>query len=170
MVEFLKVRNVKSPVRDASENAGIDFFIPELDAFLVEEADKFGKNIEIDVKRGTITILPHGDVLIPSGIKSKFPNNLALIAFNKSGIATKKKLICGACVVDSSYEGEILVHLINTSNEPQTLEFGQKFIQFVPVVINSDELTVHDNMTDEEFYKDHESKRKTGGFGSSDLK
>lgn len=70
MIEFLKVRNVKSPERDASENAGIDFFIPELNAFYIDEVEKFGKNIEIDIKHGTITIPPHEDLIIPSGIIS----------------------------------------------------------------------------------------------------
>ena len=68
MIEFLKVRNVKDPIRDASENAGIDFFIPEINSFTVDDANKFGNKVEIDIKNKTITILPHGDVLIPSGI------------------------------------------------------------------------------------------------------
>ena len=28
-MQFIKTRNVKSPVRDIKENAGIDFYIPE---------------------------------------------------------------------------------------------------------------------------------------------
>ena len=28
-MQFIKIRDVKSPERDASENAGIDFYIPE---------------------------------------------------------------------------------------------------------------------------------------------
>ena len=31
MIEFLKIRNVKDPIWDFNENAGIDFFIPEKD-------------------------------------------------------------------------------------------------------------------------------------------
>ena len=41
-LEFIKVRNVKSPIRDASENAGIDFFVPEKDSFTEDELKKLG--------------------------------------------------------------------------------------------------------------------------------
>lgn len=170
MIEFLKIRNVKSPERDASENAGIDIFIPEIDSYTVDEADNFGDDVEVDIRNETITIYPHGDLLIPCGIKCKFPNNMALIAFNKSGIVTKKKLIVGTCVVDSSYQGELFLHVINTSDKPQTIEFGQKLVQLVPIYINTEDLTIHNNMTSEEFYKGVESKRGDGAFGSSGIK
>lgn len=166
MIEFIKVRNVKDPIRDASENAGIDFFIPEVDAFFLDEAYKFGDKVEIDINAGTMTILPHGDVIIPSGIKSKFPNNLALVAYNKSGIATKKKLVVGAQVIDASYHGEWHLHLINTSDEPQTIEFGQKIVQFIPQVIDTNDI-VMSTQSEEEFYAGVESKRKDGKFGST---
>ena len=29
MIQFIKTRDVKSPLRNAEENAGIDFYIPE---------------------------------------------------------------------------------------------------------------------------------------------
>jgi dUTPase len=58
-----------------------------------------------ELKDGVIYIAPRADIVIPSGICSKFPANLALIANNKSGVATKKKLIFGASVIDTSYQG-----------------------------------------------------------------
>ncbi len=159
-LEFIKVRNVKSPIRDASENAGIDFFVPEKSAFTEEELDKLGI-----VRDNKIVIEPHCDVCIPSGIKSKFPNNLALIANNKSGICTKKKLIVGASVIDCSYQGEWHFHLINTSKHFQEIEFGQKIIQFIPTVIATDEVVVSD-LPEEEFFSE-KTKRGEGGFGST---
>jgi len=164
MIEFIKTRNVKLPIRNELENAGIDVFIPEKDSYTEEELKKFGENVIID--GNTITVAPYSDVLIPGGIKSKFPNNMALIAHNKSGIATKKKLIVGACVIDSSYQGEWFYNLINTSNEPQTIEFGQKIVQYVPQMIYFDKIVVHSNMTEEEFYTNTTS-RGDGAFGST---
>lgn len=77
-LKFSKVREVKSPSVGSSGSAGIDFFIPE------------------DFDSKTMNI---GDsILIPAGIKLNIPENSALIAFNKSGIATKKGLSVGACV------------------------------------------------------------------------
>lgn len=163
-MEFIKVRNVKSPERNAQENAGIDFYIPEFDSFTAEELDKFGKGTFIQDNK--IIIEPHCDVLIPSGIKSKFSNNLALVANNKSGIATKKKLVYGAQVIDCSYQGEWHFHLINTSNEEQEIEFGQKIIQFIPQVISTEEVVIS-NESEEEFFSNIHTSRGANGFGST---
>lgn len=163
-MEFIKIRNVKSPERNAQENAGIDFYIPEFDSFTSEELSKFGKGTFIQDNK--IIIEPHCDVLIPSGVKSKFDNNLALVANNKSGIATKKKLVAGAQVIDCAYQGEWHFHLINTSNEPQEIEFGQKIIQFIPYLISTDEVVIREDVTVDEFFTESTS-RGSGGFGST---
>ena len=163
MLEFIKTRNVKDPVWNPVENAGIDFFIPEKDAFTDEDIKGFGDDIVVD--GNTITIPPHGDIKIPAGIKSKFPNNVALIANNKSGIATKKKLIFGASVIDASYQGEWHIHLINTSKKPQTIEFGQKIVQFIPHYIYNEGLVVRD-VPEDEFFTE-KTERGAGGFGST---
>ena len=159
-LEFIKVRNVKSPIRDASENAGIDFFVPEKDSFTEDELKKLGI-----VRDNKIILEPHTDVCIPAGIKSKFPNNIALIANNKSGICTKKKLIFGASVIDCSYQGEWHFHLINTSNHSQEIEFGQKIIQFIPHIISTDDVVISD-LPEDEFFSE-KTKRGEGGFGST---
>tara|TARA_R110002153_G_scaffold34606_1_gene103354 strand:- start:202 stop:642 length:441 start_codon:yes stop_codon:yes gene_type:complete len=110
MILFYKLRDVKSPER-LGLNAGIDFFIPE---------------------DWPETILePSNSVLIPSGIKVQLPKNHCLIAFNKSGIATKYNLQVGACVVDENYKGEIHLHFTNTGRDLITLTARQKVIQFV---------------------------------------
>ena len=71
-MKICKIREVKDPVRANETDAGIDFFIPEeFDAVQLESQQS---------------------VLIPSGIKVNVPEGHALIAFNKSGIATKKHL------------------------------------------------------------------------------
>ena len=167
MIEFIKTRNVKNPERDANENAGIDFYIPEKDSYTQEELNNFGDNVTII--DNMITIAPKSDILIPGGIKSKFPNNIALVAQNKSGIATKKKLITGACVIDCSYQGEWFFNLINTSDKPQTIEFGQKIIQYVPEYIYIDDITIHSNITEEEFFT-NKTSRGSGAFGSTGIK
>ena len=163
MIQFIKTRDVKSPLRNAEENAGIDFYIPENnDDFIHDLAIKnpdvaLVKNVAlepvtemlkitdanrsfVDEETGKIYVAPRKDILIPSGIKSKFPNSLALVANNKSGIATKKKLVFGASVIDASYQGEWHLHLINTSDSYQEISCGTKVIQFIPHLISTDEL------------------------------
>ena len=54
---------------------------------------------------------------------------------NKSGIASKKRLVTGACVVDEGYTGEIFVNLHNIGEHPQFIESGDKIAQGVFVRI-----------------------------------
>ena len=166
MIEFLKTRDVKDPIRNVDENAGIDFFIPEKSDSMIAEIVGFNPNITFS--GNTIIIPPHEDILLPAGIKSKFDKNLALIANNKSGICTKKKLIFGASVIDSSYQGEWHIHLINTSKFEQRIEFGQKIVQFIPTVISTEEHKMYDLIftTEKEFYPE-KTNRGDGGFGST---
>ena len=164
MIDFLKVRGVKSPERNEKENAGIDFFIPEKSSFSEEELNNIKKN-GVCINQNQISIDPNCSVLIPSGIKSKFDNNLALIANNKSGIATKKGLIFGASVIDCSYQGEWHFHLINTTDRMQIIEFGQKIIQFIPHYINADPINVVEDITEDEFFTETTS-RGNKGFGN----
>ena len=161
--------NVKAPERDYG-NAGIDFFIPEYSESFVDAFENKNAvyNAYISNDKTFIRILPHGRVNIPSGIRSKFGPHLALIANNKSGIATKKKLVFGASVIDNSYQGEWHLHLINTSDTYQSLEFGQKAIQFIPHLIATDEVEVLD-LTPEEFYTEKTS-RGDGWQGSTGVK
>lgn len=166
MIEFLKVRNVKDPIRDVNENAGIDFFIPEKSEELDAEIKAF--NGRIGIHDSYLTIPPQEDILIPAGIMSKFDKNIALIANNKSGVSTKNKLIFGASVIDSSYQGEWHLHLINWSNKEQRIEYGKKIIQFIPTVISLDEHKMF-NGTAEEFFT-VKTNRGPDGFGSTDKK
>lgn len=166
MIEFLKVRNVKDPIWNFDENAGIDLFIPEKDDDVIKEIMEFNEKYHnnVAIKDNTIIVPAHQDVLIPAGIKSKFPKNVALMANNKSGVATKKKFIFGAQLIDTSYQGEWHIHLINTSNEPQTLEFGTKCVQFVPVLLYTEGCTI--TTYSDNFFTETTS-RGEGGFGST---
>ena len=82
-MKIAKVKDVKTPSRGTKKSAGIDFFVPN-------------DFIEVILK-------PQQAILIPSGIKVDVPQGYALIAFNKSGIATKKQLIAGACISADTY-------------------------------------------------------------------
>ena len=165
MVEFLKIRNVKSPEREKG-NAGIDAFIPEYSkefANLLRE-----KNPGFDITEDYIIIQPSKAVLIPSGLKTKFKESVALIATNKSGQATKKRLQVGATCVDSNYRGEVHLHVYNTGSLPVKIYFGEKLVQFVPYLIDTDSIEVKEGITEEDFYgSELETNRNEGGFGST---
>jgi len=161
--KFSKVRDVKSPSRGTLLSAGLDFFVPEFSYEFMSAVIAKNANNSMVLSENRITINPHGSVLIPSGIKTCFPENYALIAFNKSGVCTSKQLLAGGCVVDADYEGELHIHLINTSAQDQYILYGQKIIQFIliPVsYINPIEVSIN-----ELFHR--KSNRGEGGFGST---
>ena len=139
-----KIRDVKDPLMSSFGSAGIDFYIP----------NKWndGKDYLIG---------PRKDVLIPLGIKVQVPDFHALIAFNKSGVAVKQKLINGAVVVDADYRGEIHAHMINYSDRTQVIKCGQKITQFILQRYTTPHI-VYDKVKDN-------TKRGSGGFGSTGL-
>lgn len=110
-IKFTRIRDVKLPTRGTPQSAGIDFYIPKFDESFIR--DLLEKNSHKPFRYSDLTfdennkvenfvILPNEDILIPSGIKANVIKNHALIAYNKSGVCTKKNLICGACVVDET--------------------------------------------------------------------
>jgi len=122
---------------------------------------------------------PHQRILIPSGIKCKMDNNIcvqdicyhknvALIAFNKSGVASKLGLDIGSSVVDSSYQGEIHISLINTSNDTVKIYEKQKIIQFIELPIYTSDIEIVGS--EEELYNGVVTERGEKGFGAHDNK
>jgi len=145
-MKISKIRDVKTPIRANSTDAGIDFFIPN------------------DWNNGEpLWLSPGQQALIPSGVKVNVPEGYALIAFNKSGIATKKQLMAGAAVVDEGYQGELHIHVINTGSAVQRLIAGDKIMQFILIPVSYDSVDVVD---ESELFTD-ESARGSGGFGST---
>lgn len=174
MIKFLVAGNGIAPKR-AHGDAGFDFYVPKYSDALVDEINtKSNRKVNIvkddNIEEVKIKLYPHEDVLIPTYVYSQFPSNIALVAKNKSGVATKQKLDVGACVVDSSYQGIIHVHVTNVSSEPQFIEFGKKIVQFVPFLIDDSEPEITTGMTPKEFFGNTASARGTGGFGSTGLK
>ena len=145
-MKFTKVRDVKSPKRANDTDAGIDFFVPE--------------------NAGTIKLTPGDSCLIASGIKVNVPKGYALVAFNKSGVATKKGLQVGACVVDCGYQGEVHIHLVNIGQEYTQLLPGDKVVQFVLLKLGN---PILEEVSEENLYEE-ESNRGDGGFGSTGTK
>ena len=96
-VRVFKVRpTAKLPHRAHNTDAGMDlFYCPQ------EEV--------------AITIPPSCTALLQTGVKMQVPDTCMLQVMNKSGIASKKQLLAGACVVDEGYTGEIFVNLHNES-------------------------------------------------------
>jgi len=140
--------SAKLPVRAHPTDAGMDLF------FCPAPRDDIPKQIE--------SVLPHGSSLFPTGLKIEVPEGYMLEIKNKSGIASKRGLLVGACVVDRGYTGEIFVNLHNPSDRTQTIHAGQKIAQAVFVKIREDIQIIES----ENIY-DKETSRGDGALGST---
>lgn len=144
-MKILKTRDVKTPTRGTDKSAGLDFYVPN------------------DFP-GTHYLATSQSINIPSGIKANVPEGYALIVMNKSGVALKKGLQVGACVVDEDYQGEIHLHVTNVGDEVAEIKPGEKLVQMLLIpVLYAEVEEVHK----EEDLFDAETERGSGGFGST---
>lgn len=111
----------------------------------------------------TAVILNPGDsVLIPTGLAVHIADpGLAAVLLPRSGLGHKHGIVLGNLVglIDSDYQGQVLVSCWNRGQTPFTIEIGERIAQmvFVPVVQVEFERV-------EEFTA---SERGHGGFGHS---
>ncbi|AXQ14463.1 MULTISPECIES: dUTP diphosphatase [Shewanella] len=110
----------------------------------------------------SITIAPGETVLIPTGIAVHVADpSLAAVILPRSGLGHKNGIVLGNLVglIDSDYQGPLMVSCWNRSQTPFTLEIGDRLAQlvFVPVVQAQFKLV-------DEF---DTSDRGEGGFGHS---
>jgi len=178
---YTKVRDVKSPTRGTSRSAGIDFYVPTFDDKFIVQITNKNKNLSFDGIRflggsldpvtltadeaiSGIMLFEHERILIPSGIHVNIPEGYALIAHNKSGVASKKGLDILAEVIDEDYQGEVHLSVYNTGTEPQMITQGEKLIQCILTPVLYADLIEIENL--ETLYP-VETERKDGGFGST---
>jgi len=113
------------------------------------------------------TVLPGESVLMPTGCKFAIPHGYMMEIKNKSGIAYKRQLLVGACVVDSGYEGEVFVNLHNIGTEPQHLEPGDKIAQAVVVPVVHARFMASESPDIYDWYPITISERGDGALGST---
>jgi dUTPase len=89
---------------------------------------------------------------------------------NRSGMAAKRSLLVGACVIDSGYNGEVFVNLHNVGKDTQYIKPGTRIAQvvLVPVVHFRAVASGKDNLY--EWYPITISDRGDGALGSTDDK
>jgi len=107
----------------------------------------------------TVVIAPHDRARVPTGLAVEIPSGHAGLVWDKSGLAAKQGITVLAGVIDEGYRGELVLCLANVSNEPQTIEKGQKAAQLLIQKVEQVEV--------EEAVELSESERGEKGFGSS---
>lgn len=107
-----------------------------------------------------LRILPGQTILVPTGMAIHIGDpGLAAVILPRSGLGHKNGIVLGNLVglIDSDYQGQLMVSCWNRGSEPFELEPGARLAQmvFVPVVQVDFEVV-------EEF---HATERGEGGFG-----
>jgi len=140
MQKILKVKRI-------SEDAKMPSYAHEGDAAL----DLFS--------RAQITFKPGEKHSVPTGIAMEIPEGHAGLIWDKSGLAINQGLKTLGGVVDATYRGEVMVGMINLSNQEYVLEKGHKVAQMIIQKVEHVIVDEVENLSD--------TSRGEGGFGST---
>lgn len=101
--------------------------------------------------------------LIPTGLFIELPDGYEAQIRPRSGLAAKRGLtmLNSPGTIDSDYRGEIKCIVVNLSNEPQTVEPGERIAQMVIARYEQITWTEAENLSD--------TRRGGGGFGSTGM-
>lgn len=108
-----------------------------------------------------ITINPFERKLVPTGLAIQLEQGYEAQIRPRSGTSIKHGLTLINCVgtVDSDYCGQIFIPMVNISNEPYTIQVGERVAQMVIAEYTKVELEVVNEL--------EETERGEGGFGST---
>lgn len=111
-----------------------------------------------------IELGPLERAIIPTGIFIELPAGYEAQIRPRSGLAAKKgvSLVNSPGTIDADYRGEIGVILVNLSNEPFTVERGERIAQMV--------IAKHEQARWVEVDQLGESERGEKGFGSTGVR
>jgi len=109
-----------------------------------------------------MTLAPGQAELIPTGIAIHLDDpQLAAVLLPRSGLGHKHGIVLGNLVglIDSDYQGQVMVSCWNRGSAPFTIAPGERIAQMVIVPVLQVDLEIVEQFT--------ESHRGAGGFGSS---
>ena len=138
VIKIVNMSNNKLPEYSTEQSAGVD-----LRAYTIKK----------------ISLKPLERTLVPTGLFIELPDGYEAQIRPRSGLAIKKgiSVLNAPGTIDSDYRGEIMVVLINLSNENVEINNGDRICQ---MVINR-----HEKACFKEVIELNETKRGKGGFG-----
>lgn len=139
--------DAKLPTRKHKADAGMDLY-----AYIEEYDEGYGEGIHVSIG------IPPGEVaIIHTGIVIEIPKGYVGLVWPKSG----SNYLIGGGVIDSGYQGEILVKIINPTNRTIEIEHKQAIAQLLiqPVEI-PDIVEAHLS----EIQKDNSGRGQDGGI------
>lgn len=143
-------------VRILDERVGRDFPLP---AYATDGSA--GLDLRACLDR-PLTLDPGRAELIPTGLAIHLEDpGLAAVILPRSGLGHRHGIVLGNLVglIDSDYQGQLMVSCWNRGQEPYTVRPGERIAQLVVVPVVQVELEVVEEFT--------ASARGAGGFGHS---
>jgi dUTP pyrophosphatase len=114
----------------------------------------------LDLYADEAGLIPCRDsLLVKTGTKVAIPDGFVGLVCARSGLSVKNHIEKGAGVIDSSYRGELRVHLYNHSEIPYQYEAGAKIAQLLILPCWTGEPEEVENLD--------ETIRGNNGFGST---
>lgn len=111
---------------------------------------------------GSITFDAGSTTLIPTGLAIHVADpQLAAVILPRSGLGHKHGIVLGNLVglIDSDYQGQLMVSVWNRSEQPFVIEAGDRIAQLVFVPVVQAEFSLVEEFT--------QTERGEGGFGHS---
>ena len=108
-----------------------------------------------------VTLQPLERAMIPTGLFVELPEGCEMQIRPRSGLAAKHgvAVLNSPGTIDADYRGEIKVILVNLSNEPFTIEAGERIAQMIVARYEQIEWEAAEELSSTE--------RGAGGFGST---
>lgn len=104
------------------------------------------------------TVPAHGSATFGTGVHVELPKGTAGIILPRSGLMVKRDILTFG-VIDESYRGEIMVHMMNHGDEEYRVYAGDKISQMLIVPVLYEKVEVVDALA--------EGERGSDGFGST---
>ena len=125
-----------------------------------ETAGSAGMDLRANLE-APVTLMPLSRALIPTGLHIELPHGFEAQIRARSGLAIKRGLtmLNSPGTIDSDYRGEIKCIVVNLSEEPQTIEPGERIAQMIIARYEQIEWQQVDAL--------EETERSSGGFGST---
>lgn len=119
-----------------------------------------GMDLRADLSEPVI-LAPMERAMVPTGLYIELPEGYEAQIRPRSGLAAKHgiSIVNAPGTIDADYRGEIRVLLVNLSDEPFTVNDGERIAQMVVAKYEKAELEQAESLD--------ETERGAGGFGST---
>jgi dUTP pyrophosphatase len=121
-------------------------------------------NLPVDQRAAGVTLMPMQRLVVPTGLRVEIPVGFEVQIRPRSGLALKHGITLPNTpgTIDSDYRGPLGVALVNLSDQPFTVQHGDRVAQMIVAPVVQAAFEVVDRLSD--------TARGVGGFGSTGRK